>query len=189
MIEEFYPAAVRATLKVRRSTAHDFDDLVQEGVIAAWQATTSQERRDPGTYGRVSMRHRITNVGQGKAPTLGTPRPEAKSRRGAEGKREGRLGRSFDPLRDKGMRVGLSEIEEFADPVDRLATAEMRAIVSESLNELESMDRLILFLVFWEDVPWSEIGPRFGYAPSYARRRFDRYIAPILRERLSAWEA
>lgn len=61
-LRSFYPATV-ATLRALgiRGSDERFDDLLQEGVIAAWLAVQTP-RQDPATYGRVAMRNRIKRL-------------------------------------------------------------------------------------------------------------------------------
>lgn len=162
----FYPLAVKVTRQLRPAHAADFDDLVQEGVIAAWQASTSAPRRDPGTYGRVAGKRRIATVMSGRSPMTGAASD----------------GRSYEPLRRADRVAPLSERPDVpAVGPDPLLCAEVRRAVRELPHE---EDRRAVHLEFWLGYSRAETARHLGISPRALSGRWTNRIAPALREAL-----
>ncbi len=169
-LRSFYRASTHYTAKLRQADADDFDDLVQEGAVAAWQAT-QQERTDPVTYGAVSARRRITGMLTGRYPMTGNEEP---------GKR------THDLARQKERREDFAVTAHIAQPGgDPFVAVEQRVDLERALRVLEPRDRVMARLVGL-DQPWDAIGPTIGLAPLGARNRWTRQVRPALREALAA---
>ena len=170
MLRAFYRASVHQVAKTRQPYDAEFDDLVQEGVVAAWTATQTP-RTDPVTYGAVSARNRITGMSTGRYPMTGS---EA-----APGKRIHDLARQTDRREDFAVTA------EILDRGNPFAAVEQRVDMQRALRHLEPRDQALAYLVGL-DQPWDVIGPKIGLAPTSARNRWDRQVRPALREALAA---
>lgn len=171
-VRGFYPAAVVTVARSRLGSASDFDDLVQEGVIAAWLATKDGDRRDPATYGRVALRHRVSRMMTGRLPYVGGEAPGSK--------------RTHDLSRKVDRLAPLDEAAEREDrTVDDFASADLASTVHAAVRELEERDRLAVYLMFWEGLTIEETAPRVGLTFLGLRNRWSRIIRPALRETLA----
>jgi RNA polymerase sigma factor (sigma-70 family) len=181
LLRTFYRASVHHAAKTRQPSADDFDDLVQEGVVAAWKATQTP-RTDPKTYGAVSARRRITDVASG-GTMMGTP-IEPKERRGAD-RGKATVGRSYDQARQVDKREDAAVMEGITDRGNPFVAVEQRVDMERALEVLEPRDRVLARLVGL-DQPWEAIAPVVGLAPLGARNRWNRYVKPALRTALEA---
>lgn len=169
-------------LNSARSLAHqmriptesmDFDDLVQEGAVAAWLATREVERRDPVTYGMVAARHRIVGTLRGKHPMYGS---EAE-----KGKR----------IHDQMRQVEKREIDpDGALPDvpwrrDAYAEVERRIDVERALTGLSERDLIVAEMV-GRGHDWQEIADRLGTTKNAIWKQWTKNIKPALQDRLGA---
>lgn len=172
----------KAHLNTARSLAHqmriptdslDFDDIVQEGAVAAWMATKDVERRDPITYGMVAARRRITGTLQGKHPMYGS---------------EAEAGRR---IHDQFRQVANREIDadgalaEVPWRRDAYAEVERRVDVERALQGLSSADLLLAEMV-GRGFPFKEIAEALGTTPNALNKRWKKTVQPELQERLRA---
>ncbi len=170
-LRTFYRASAHYTAKLRTRDADDFDDLVQEGVVAAWQATRREERTDPATYGAVSARRRITSMLTGRYPMVGNEAEPGK--------------RTFDLARQAPRREDFAATADLMQSGDPFVAVEQRVDLERALLVLEPRDRVMARMVGL-DQPWEAIGPTIGLAPLGARNRWNRQVRPVLREALTA---
>lgn len=173
------PEQAAAHLNTARSLAHqlrvrtdsaDFDDLVQEGAVAALLATEI-DRSDPITYGMVAARRRILGTLTGKHPMYGS---EAEPGR-----------RIHDQFRDQQKR------ELDADSVisviewrrDAYAEVDRRVDVQRATSGLPETDLLIAGMI-GRGYDWASISVAVGTSRNAVYKHWHRNIRPALRERL-----
>jgi RNA polymerase sigma factor (sigma-70 family) len=169
-------------LNTARSLAHqmriptdsiDFDDIVQEGAVAAWIATDAIERRDPVTYGMVVARRRITGTLRGKHPMYGSE-AEAGHR-----------------IHDQMRKVELREIDpdgalpDAPERRDAFAEVERRIDVSRALSGLGSRDRVIADMV-GRGHTWAEVAEAVDSTANAVQKHWRKNLQPTLRDRLRA---
>lgn len=169
LLRTFYRASVHHTVKTRAPSADDFDDLVQEGVVAAWKAT-QEPRTDPRTYGAVSARRRIGNMIEGRYPMTGSEAEPGT--------------RIYDLARQTGKRSDDAVVEDIPGRSPFVAV-EQRVDMERALAVLEPRDRVLARMVGL-DQSWDTIAPVLGMKPLGARTRWVKYVRPALREALGA---
>jgi RNA polymerase sigma factor (sigma-70 family) len=153
--------------RLRPATDEAFDDAVQEGVIAGWTATREVERTEPTTYGKVAAKNRIVRVLSGRQGMTGSEREGSKT---------------YDLHRQATRRGDLADVREpLRDPY---VAADRRIDLERVLATLDARDRLIARAVAC-DRPWEEIAAFVGMKPRGVAVRWERYIRPVLRERLA----
>lgn len=169
-LQAFYAASVVLTGRLRVASAEDFDDLVQEGVVAAWEAS-QRPTRDPLTYAKVAARRQIQRVAMGRQPMTGGGKPGSKT---------------YDQSRQATSRVAL---EDAGDPParDEFSAVELRLEVEKALEGLDQRDRVIALGV-GADKTWGEVAPLVGLAPVSVKNRWNRITKPLLREELAHLE-
>lgn len=173
---------VEAHLNTARSLAHqmriatdsaDFDDIVQEGAVAAWLATKDKDLERPVTYGMVAARHRIVGTLRGKHPMYGS---EAEP-----GKR----------IHDQFRQVEKREIDpDGALPDvpwrrDAYAEVERRVDVQRALTGLSSRDLVVAEMV-GRGYDWQSIADALGTTKNAIWKQWRKNIQPALQERLRA---
>lgn len=151
--------------------SHDFDDLVQEGAIAAWLATRDKDLRDPVTYGMVAARHRIVGSLQGRTPMYGS---EAEPGR-----------RIYDQFR----KVENREVDPDIMPFivwrrDAFAEVERRIDVERALEGFSDRDLLVAKMLGL-GYGWQEIAEAVGTSKNAIHKQWKKNIQPLLREALS----
>lgn len=146
----------------------DFDDLVQEGAVAAWQAT-QVERADPVVYGMVVARRRIQGHLRGKHPMLGS-------------EREG--GRIHDQHRQTDKRDVVEDIAEKAWERDIFREIERRVDVDRATRDMKDRDRALIREVALHGLNWTEIAASLGMTPNAAQKYWRAKVRPALQERL-----
>lgn len=166
-------------LNSARSLAHqmriptdslDFDDLVQEGAVAAWLATNEVERQDPVRYGMVAARHRMMGNLRGRVPMYGNESPGKKI---------------YDQMR----QVEKREIDpDGALPDtpwrrDAYAEVERRIDVQRALRGLSARDVLVAEMV-GRGHSWAEIAEALSTTANAIQKQWRKNIQPALRERL-----
>jgi len=167
---------VEKHLNTARSLAHqmriptdsvDFDDIVQEGAVAAWLATKDIERRDPVTYGMVAARRRITGTLRGKHPMYGSEAEPGK-----------RIHDQFRQTQNREIDAegALSGVPWRRDPFSEV---ERRIDVDRALSELEARDRVIAGMV-GRGYPWAEIAEAVGMSQSGCFNRWRYVLRPEL---------
>lgn len=162
-LRAFYAASVHHTAKTKQPYDADFDDFVQEGVIAAWRAV-QQPRVEPITYGVVSARRRITSLSSGRYPMTGSESP---------GKR------TYDLAR-RGVREDFAIADDLEAPGNPYSAVEAHVDVDRALATLAARDQLMARLV-GDDQPWEVIGAVLGMTAVGARNRWTRIVRPALR--------
>lgn len=164
------PAILITTMKVTPESA-DFDDLVQEGVLAAWRATKDIERDDPAVYGKVAARRRMQGHLAGRVPMTGS-------------EREG--GRIFDLHRQTDRREAPEDIADVAPAApDAFAGVETRIDLCEALRGLDELEQTFVVLVSL-GLTWPEVGEALGMTSNAAQKRWRKSIRPRLRERIES---
>lgn len=171
LLRAFYRASVHHVAKTAQPNDERFDDLVQEGVLAAWKAT-QEPRTDPATYGAVSARRRVGDMLTGRYPMTGS---EAEP-----GKRIHDMSRSAAHHAE-----GLEAVEDMASSGNPYVAVEQRVDMARALARLEPRDQTIARMV-GEDQPWEVIAPVVGMKPLGARNRWTREVRPQLRDILAA---
>jgi RNA polymerase sigma factor (sigma-70 family) len=151
------------------SDSADFDDLVQEGAVAAWQATSSIERTDPVTYGMVVAKRRIQGHLRGKHPMLGS-------------EREG--GRIHDQFRKVENREPVESIEDKAYDRDIFNEIERRIDMDRAIGHLTTRDQTIVTCVS-AGMGWTEIAPVVDMTSNAIQKRWRKVLRPALAERLA----
>lgn len=170
LLRTFYRASVHHTAKIRQPNDGDFDDLVQEGVVAAWKAT-QEARVDPKTYGAVSARRRIGNMVEGRYPMTGSEAEPGK--------------RIHDLARQTNKRDDAAVTEDIVDRGNPFVAVEQKVDMERALKVLEPRDQVLARMI-GQDQPWEVIGPAIGMAPLGARTRWTKYVRPVLRSSLEA---
>lgn len=161
-------AILMTTMKVTPESA-DFDDLVQEGVLAAWRATKDVERLDPLVYGKVAARRRMQGHLAGRVPMTGS-------------EREG--GRIFDLHRQADRRDVPKDIADVAPAApDRFGEVEARLDLCEALRGLTEFEQTFVVLVSL-GLTWPEIAETLEMTSNAAQKRWRNSIRPRLRERI-----
>jgi RNA polymerase sigma factor (sigma-70 family) len=173
VLDRFYRISHHAVGQHNRPTDENYDDLVQEGVVAAWKAT-QQPLRDPVVYGGVSARRRIKDIALGKTSMLGSERG----------------GPIYDP-----MRVRPHQRESFDSPevemleaADLLALVEMsyhRGTIMRAIATLPQRQREYVYLRFWQGMTNEEIGALRGTSLDAERSLWLRSIKPTLARELA----
>lgn len=149
---------------VARAAARGCDDAAQEGTIRAWEILRDNPSAEPRLV-NAAVRNRVRDIARGN-PQTGSPRPK--------GAREASTRQSATPL-DGWDLPPLA----FNDPS---AAMDVRLAVA---NLPDKRDRQIVYLHFWEDLTFDEVGPRVGLSRGGVSNRWWRVIAPALREALA----
>ena len=144
----------------------DYDDVRQEGLIAAWQAATARPDA-PREYLVAAARNGIKSLLRGRKAF------------GAHGRR------GLDPSTSSLDALTDSEESAWDAPDDRALTAFDRV---EALDEFEDMVRVlptayqeIVRLRELDDLEWSEVAQRTGRANgSSVSKTWKTYIQPLL---------
>lgn len=170
-------------LNSARSLAHqmriptdslDFDDLVQEGAVAAWLATDGRDLSgDPVTYGMVAARHRIYNTLRGKQPMYGS---EAEEGRRIHDQHRQVENREVDA---EGAMAGLPWRRDAYTEVER------RVDVERALSGLSGRDLVIAGMV-GRGYQWAEIGSALGTTGNAVQKQWTKNVRPALQERLGS---
>lgn len=151
----------------------DFDDIVQEGAIAAWLATRDRDLERPVTYGMVAARHRIVGTLRGKHPMYGS---EA-----GPGKR----------IHDQFRQVEKREIDpdgalpDVSWRHDAYAEVERRIDVQRALTGLSRRDLIVAEMV-GRGYDWQSIADVLGTTKNAIWKQWRKNIQPALQERLRA---
>lgn len=149
-----------------------FDDLVQEGAMAAWLQTKDRDLASPIGYGLVAARRRIIGTIIGKHPMYGS---EAEPGR-----------RIHDQYRQRERRVvaeeGLPDLPGHRDPY---VEVERRVDLERALGDLDARDLLIAGMV-GRGYTWEEIADAVELTKDGAWNRWRRILKPMLVERLQA---
>jgi RNA polymerase sigma factor (sigma-70 family) len=154
-----------------------FDDVRQEAMIRAWEV--ERDRPDaPREYVLAAAKRGANDVLRGR-PGFGE-----RGRRGWSDA-HGHAG----PLQvdEETQEDTLGHLEDLGAQA-RLQVAEIaaeRSDVLAALRDLDEADRLVVFWRFWEGLTWPEIGARVGRSANAVRVRFEKHLAPALRDRLA----
>jgi DNA-directed RNA polymerase specialized sigma24 family protein len=122
-----------------RSRPDLFEDAVQEGLVAAWQATEGRDLADPRVYATAAARRRISGFLSGRS-AFGAP--------SRQGRRD---------AQDEVVAPLVTEDGTFVhEPADPAAPAALEAVevvpaVRAAVARLEPGDRLLVFRRFWLD--------------------------------------
>ena len=169
-------------LNTARSLAHqmriptdsaDFDDLVQEGAVAAWLQTKDRDLEKPVAYGMVAARRRIVGTLQGKHPMYGS---EAEPGHRIHDQMRQREKREITPngaLPDAPWRR------------DAFAEVERRIDVERALTGLSESDRVVVAMV-GRGYQWQEVADRLGTTANAIQKQWAKRIKPEFAERLRA---
>lgn len=147
----------------------EFDDAVQEGLIAAWTAMERHPDRAESYY-NVALRNGILSYITGHTLT-------------------GRAARSRGSI-GKDVRVESFESPEGAfgeiDPpyVDEYPS-ERETRVNESVDVLDRRDRAIVHGLFWLGMSYREVAPHVSLSESRTKKRWQYEIKPKLRQALA----
>lgn len=167
LLRTFYAAATHHVAKTHSPSDEAFDDLVQEGVLAAVRAT-SEPRTDPATYGAVAARRQISQVAAGRRPMTGSENAGSKT---------------YDMARQRDRREDFAVVVELSDRRETYAAVEQRVDMERAMAHLDERDRALALLVSLE-VPWDEAGEHVGMSARAARQRWHWQVKPVLREAL-----
>lgn len=172
-------------LNTARSLAHqmriptdslDFDDIVQEGAMAAWLATKDVERKDPVTYGMVAAKRRIFGTLRGKHPMYGSEAEPGQ--------------RIYDQHRQVEKREIDAEGALAGVPWRRDAYSEVerRIDVERALTGLSERDLVVAGMV-GRGHDWQEIADTLGTSKNAIWKQWSKNIKPALQDRLGAQRA
>lgn len=161
-LEDILSTAEEAARGRTASRPDDYDDAVQEGMIAAWTALERHPDKSDNYYRSAARRGILGFVTDEHRPT-GAP-----SRRGG--------GRKQNDVEITGIAGWDAPIIEPGEP---------DYAVREIVAELDESDREIVFMKFWLDMTWDQIAEAVGKHRSTIHRRWERHIAPSLVEGLS----
>lgn len=161
-LEDLLPH-IESTARYRTgSHPADFDDAVQEGLIAAWVAQEKNPGRSDAYYLGAARRAILGFVTDEHRPT-GAP-----TRRGG-GRKKGDM--QVIPLADWDSATPEPELD-----LDALGVVRRR---------LAEKERQIVFMRIWEDMTFKQIGERLGRKESSMAQHWKTHIAPRLRGALS----
>ena len=156
-LEDLLPH-IESTARYRTgSHQSDFDDAVQEGLIAAWTAQEKNPGRSDAYYLGAARRAILGFVTDEHRPT-GAP-----SRRGS-GRKQG--GMQIIPLADWDSPHPEPELD-----------LDVLTVVRRRLAEKE---RQIVFMRIWEDMTFKQIGERLGGKESSMAQHWKTHIVPRL---------
>ena len=171
MIERFRAAGAKILSEELGIRGYDerFDDLLQEGVIAAWLAT-QVPRDNPYTYGKVAMRRRMVDLiaNPTKRKFYGALR-----NKGKEYDMHGRQGRAS------------MEVAELSPATDVFDALDLTPDVTEALLALDGNDRIIAVGIALGHT-YAELGNDLGEYSWTIERRWEEFIRPRLREALDS---
>lgn len=170
LLSRLHRASVHQVKKFHAPHDEQFDDLVQEGVIAGWKAA-GRAQGDAVTYGAVSARRRIADIDTGQAPMLGS---EGKPRSEPLVRRERRSDEALDDL----LLVA----------PDLLAAVEWsyhRGTILAVLNGLPERQREYVYHRFWMGRTDAEIAAEVGSSREAVKSLWNRSIKPTLRRELA----
>lgn len=161
-IEDILSTAEEAARGRTASRPDDYDDAVQEGMIAAWTAMERHPDKADNYY-RSAARRGILGFATDEHRPTGAP-----SRRGGGRKQND---------------VEMTEIGDWDAPLPEVDLPDDR--VRQAVAALDESDREIVFMKIWLDMTWRQIGERLGRNYSTIYQRWVKHIAPLLREGLS----
>lgn len=165
-VQRFYAVSVHQVAKFHDPTDEKFDDLVQEGVVAGWKAAP-RATGDPITFGAVSARRRIADVGTGKAPMLGN---ETK-------------GPTYRPKHTDDLDA-VKELLDGSDLLDKVEWSYHHGQIVQVLNSLPLRQREYVYYRFWQGMTDAEIAARKGTTRDTERSLWSR-IKPVLARELA----
>lgn len=153
-----------------KDAPHLFEDSVQEGLIAAWQASEARPDASPA-YVRAAARNGTTNLVRGRSP-FGAP-----SHRGRQDAHD-----TAGPLVQTSADGVEYLVAEPADPTAArdLDVADFREAVREAVSRLDPLDAEIVLLRYWHDLGFAEISKRVGRPAGTLSRRWTEIIRPRL---------
>lgn len=160
-IEDIYNTAREAARDRTKSRPADYDDAVQEGIIAAW---TAQQRHPDKTdnYYRSAARLGVLGYVTDEHRPTGAP-----NRRGG-----GRKQKDIEMVPIVGWDAPLNYPWPDVD-------------VTRAMASLDEEEREIAFMKFWLDMTWDQIAEHLGKHRATVFTRWQKHIAPKLRETLS----
>lgn len=161
-IEDILSTAEEAARGRTASRPDDYDDAVQEGMIAAWTALERHPDKSDNYYRSAARRGILGFVTDEHRPT-GAP-----SRRGG--------GRKQNDVEITGIADWDAPLDDGGDP---------DVGVRQVVTYLAEDDREIVFMKFWLDMTWDQIAEAIGKHRSTVYQRWVKHIAPVLREGLS----
>lgn len=147
-----------------------FDECVQEGMIAAWQAMERHPGK-PEVYYRVAAKNGIMDALRGR--TFG--RETRRGWRDAHGSSE-----SLWETSEDGQEVMVVEPAMEAP----YAALDVQEAVREAVAELSPEDRALVFSRYWEDHTWAELARLIGVRKNRLEWRWMMSIRPALVESL-----
>lgn len=156
-LEDLLPLIEIMARERTRSRPNDYDDAVQEGLIAAWTALEKNPGQSDQYYAGAARMGIVGFVTDEHRPT-GAP-----SRRGG-GRKTGEM--EFVPIAD--WDSALPEVQTDIDA---------RTAVRRRLAEKE---RQIVFMRIWKDMTFKQIGERLGLKESSTAQRWKTHIVPRL---------
>lgn len=171
IVTRLYRASTHQVAKYHQPHEEQFDDLVQEGVVAGLRAA-AKATGDPVTYGAVAARRRISDVGTGRAPMLGSESG----------------GPRYEPLRASDRRSDEALDDLLLAAPDLLEAVEWsyhRGTILAVLNRLSERHREYVYMRFWLGLPDSEIAARRGSTREAEKSLWNRTIKPLLRRELA----
>lgn len=155
---------------------HLFEDAVQEGLIAAWQAAESRPDAPPA-YVHAAARYGVLSVLRGRPMT------------GEEGRRGWQDAYDYsEPIVATTPDGDEYLVAEPTDPFSErdFANAEVSDDVRAAMKAIEDpLDRTIVYLRYWHDLGFTEIAQIVGRPAGTLSRRWTEIIRPALRERLA----
>jgi len=163
-IEDILTTAEEAARGRTASRPDDYDDAVQEGMIAAWMAMERHPDKTDNYYRSAARRGILGFVTDEHRPTGAPDRRSG----GYPGRKQG----DIEMIPIVGWDAPLPEEEP--DLAARQAVA-----------TLDPEEREIVFMRIWLDMTFAQIGERLDRRQASIHTRWHRHIAPKLREALA----
>lgn len=158
-IEDILSTAEEAARGRTASRPDDYDDAVQEGMIAAWTALERHPDKSDNYYLSAARRGILGFVTDEHRPT-GAP-----SRRGG--------GRKQNDVEVTGLADWDAPLVEPSEPDYG---------VRQVIASLPEGDREIVFMKFWLDMTFRQMGEVLGKNEKTIHQRWAKYILPLLQE-------
>lgn len=145
-----------------------FDECVQEGMIAAWQAMTQHPGKDD-VYYRVAAKNGIMSPLRGRA-SFGHESSRGKQDASSVSQSLWRTNSNGD------------DVLVIDPPVEApYASLDIQGVVRDAVAHLDDDDRVLVFARFWEGMTYPEVAALVGTRSNRLQWRWSRTIRPVLR--------
>lgn len=177
MIEQMRPLIEIMAAERTKESPHLFEECVQEGMIAAWQAMEKHPHKD-SVYYRAAARNGVINPLRGRSAFGAEPHRGTQDAWGFTG-----------PL-----VIEVDGVETLVvDPEDPHALEAYDAVgydaVHSAVADLAPEDRALVHGRYWADKGFKELSGTLGRPEGTLSRRWTQNIRPQLAEALEEWAA